>query len=606
MNVGIIKKTVLFLFFIGLLATPYLIRQIELMKAEKAEGIDKATAIERYGFYLEDASGETGIRFEHKMPELDPRLNHILPQIASIGASVAVSDFNNDGYQDLYLTNSRYGTRNALYKNRGDGTFEDVDSVAGVGDLNKEGEGVSMGAVWGDINNDGFEDLFVYKWGKPELFLNREGREFEKVTETAGLPGWLNANTAVFFDYDNDGLLDLFIGGYYDENVDFWNLESTRIMPDSYEYATNGGRNYMLKNMGNGTFTDVTEDLGLTSRRWTLAAAAADLNGSGYPDLVIANDYGVDEFYINDQGKSFSNIGGEAGMGFTPKSGMSVSFADILNQGRFSIYITNISEPGVLVQGNNLWVPSGTNPDGAPSYSNLAGNFGVELGGWSYSGQFGDLNNDGFQDLYVANGYVSAERGTDYWYDYSKISGGNKAIIEDAKNWPAMEGRSLSGYQQNRVWLNDGAGKFREVSSLTGGFLELDSRAVAFVDFTNNGSLDLIVANQNSEFSVYKNNVAENNNWVAFRLEGTESNRSAIGAVAELHWNGQKQVQAVTSASAFSSQNQRPLHFGIGKSDSVDKLVIRWPSGIVQVVNNPEPGKIHDIVEQSGNSGNES
>ena len=606
MNVDIIKRTVVFLFLIGLLATPFLIKQVELAQTETADGIDKTKAMERYGFYLEEASQEMGILFEHKMPELDPKLNHILPQIASIGASVAVSDFNNDGYQDLYLTNSRYGTRNALYKNRGDGTFEDVASKTGVADMNKEGEGVSMGAIWGDINNDGFEDLFVYKWGKPELFLNREGETFENVTAQAGLPKWLNANTAVFFDYDNDGLLDLFIGGYYDEKVDFWNLESTKIMPDSYEYATNGGRNYLLKNLGDGTFKDITEELGLTSRRWTLAAAAADLNSSGYPDLVIANDYGVDEFYINEEGKSFRNIGGEAGMGFTPKSGMSVSFADILNQGKFSIYITNISEPGVLVQGNNLWVPSGTRPNGDPSYSNLAGNFGVELGGWSYSGQFSDLNNDGFQDLYVANGYVSAERGTDYWYDYSKISGGNKAIIEDAKNWPEMKGRSLSGYQQNRIWLNDGAGNFREVSALTGGFLELDSRAVAFADLNNNGSLDVIVANQNREITVYKNSVTGGNNWIAFKLEGAESNRSAIGAVAELHWNGQKQAQVVTSASAFSAQNQRPLHFGLGTSASPEKLIIRWPSGIVQEIENPEPGKIHHIVEQKSGSGEKS
>ncbi|MGF1671234.1 MAG: CRTAC1 family protein, partial [Balneolaceae bacterium] len=351
------------------------------------------------------------------------------------------------------------------------------------------------------------------------------------------------------------------------------------------------------KNMGDGTFKDVTLETGLDSRRWALAAAAADLNGSGYPDLVIANDYGVDELYINEGGISFRNAGESAGMGFAPKSGMSVAFADILNQGLFSMYITNISEPGVLIQGNNLWVPTRRSSQDSPRFSNLAGNFGVELGGWSYGGQFGDLNNSGYQDLYVANGYVSAEVGTDYWYDFSKVAGGNKAIIEDAKNWPAMNGRSLSGYQQNRIWLNDGAGRFQDVSSVAGGFLDLDSRSVAFADLWNRGVLDIIVASQNNEVKVYRNEVDPKNNWISFKLEGTKSNRSAIGAIVELHWNGHKQIQVVSGGNGFSSQNQRPLHFGLGSSNNVDRAVVHWPSGNKQIIESPDILTQHVVVE---------
>ena len=592
---SIAKKTVVALFFIGLLAAPLIVKQFDLMEQRAQENVDQQSARERYGFYLEEQSAEAGISFEHKRPQLDSKLDHIMPQIASLGPSVTITDFDNDSLPDIYLTSSRYGTNNALYHNNGDGTFTDIGEKLGIGDINKEGTGVSMGAVWGDYNNDGYEDLFVYKWGKPELFRNDGGQKFTRVSDNTNLPEWLNANTAVWFDYNRDGLLDLFIGGYYKKDINLWDLEDTYVMPDSYEYATNGARNYLFENKGGGIFEDVTKAKGLDSKRWTLAVSSADLNGSGYPDLVIANDYGIDELYINQEGKSFTNIGGESGIGFTPKSGMSVSFADLLNQGKLGFYITNISEPGALVQGNSLWVPSGDSSD--LKFSNLAGSFNVELGGWSYGGQFGDLNSDGYQDLYVANGYISGESGTDYWYDFSKVAGGNTAIIENAENWPDMKGRSLSGYQQNRIWLNDGAGKFREISTAVGGRLKADSRSVAFADFWDQGSLDIVVATHNGPVKIYRNHTVDTANWIGFDLEGTQSNRSAIGALVELHWAGSQQKQVVTGGVAFSSQNQRPLFFGIGSAEHVEKATIRWPSGQTETITSPQVNKYHYISE---------
>jgi hypothetical protein len=205
------------------------------------------SAIERYGFFLEEISGQSGIDFTHERPDLDPRLNHILPQIASVGASVSVVDYNNNGWQDIYLTNSKYGTKNALYMNMGDGTFRDIAGELGIADVNNDGTGVSMGAVWGDYNNSGYEDLFIYKWGKPELYRNENGTGFTRVTDEAGLPEWINANTALWLDYDRDGQLDLFIGGYYAEHVNLWQLTTTKIMPESFEYAQNGGRKYLFR-----------------------------------------------------------------------------------------------------------------------------------------------------------------------------------------------------------------------------------------------------------------------------------------------------------------------------------------------------------------------
>src|SRR5206468_2450092 len=227
---------------------------------------------------------------------------NVAPLVAALGASVSVSDVNNDGWPDLYFTNSRFGFPNALYLNRGDGTFVDVARSAGVADLNRPGEGVSMGAVWGDYDNDGLEDLLVYKWGYLQLFKNLGNLHFKDVTAAAGLRQWMNSNGAGWLDYDRDGLLDLYVTGYFRSDIDVWNLRTTRIMHNSFEFATNGGKNRLFHNLGNGRFEDVTDQMGVGSTRWTLAAAAADFNGDGWPDLFLANDYGPEELFVNDSG----------------------------------------------------------------------------------------------------------------------------------------------------------------------------------------------------------------------------------------------------------------------------------------------------------------
>ena len=582
--------------FLGLVATPLVLKKLN-ERGRAVNVADPSTAMSRYGFRFEEVAKASGIDFTHQAPTLDAKLDHIMPQVASMGAAVSVVDFDRDGWQDLYLTNSGEGSMNRLYRNAGDGTFKDVAAELGVADLNRSGTGVSMGAVWGDYDNDGFEDMFLYKWGQPELFHNDSGRSFTRVTERAGFPSWANANNAVWFDYDRDGRLDLFVGGYYAENVNLWSLSTTRMMPESFEYAQNGGRKYLFRNLGDGSFEEVSEQLGINTRRWALAAFAADLRGTGYPDLFIANDYGVSELFFNDGGKRFREVGKATGVGAAPKSGMNATVGDILNNGTFAIYVTNISEEGVLIQGNNLWVPrDGTQGDGL-KYDNLARAMGVELGGWSFGAQFGDLNNDGNLDLYLTNGYVSANRGTSYWYDFSKVAGGNTSIISDASNWPAMEGRSLSGYQQKCVWINDGAGKFTEVAQAVGAADTYDGRSVAVADLWNRGVLDVIVASQRGPLLVYKNYASSENKWIDFELEGAGSNRSAIGAQVRVFWKGAQQVQEVSGGTGFCAQNQRRLHFGLGKDPIVEKAVIRWPSGKMQTITSPEIGRVHKIKE---------
>jgi enediyne biosynthesis protein E4 len=591
-----IAKACLVIFFIGLLATPFVMKRIASARDTDKSKADAKTALARHGFYLEEVSHAAGIHFVHQSPKLDPKLDPIMPEVASMGASVSIVDFDRDGWPDLYVTNSAIGSKNALYRNMHDGTFKDVASELGIADVNQPGTGVSTGAVWGDYDNDGYEDLFLIKWGRPELFHNDQGQGFTRVTDPAGLPPWINANTAIWLDYDGDGLLDLFVGGYYSEDIDLWHLTTTRIMPESFEYAKNGGRKYLFHNLGHGKFEEVSSQLGINSRRWALAAAAGDLRGTGHPDLFVANDYGVSELYFND-GKRFHEVGEQTGVGFAPKSGMNTAFGDILNQGRYAVYVSNISEDGILIQGNNLWVPKeGTAGDGI-QYQNLARDFGVELGGWSFGAQFGDLNNDGTLDLYLTNGYISLDHKRSYWYDFSKVAGGNTTIIGDAKNWPAFEGRSLSGYQTKRVWLNDGAGKFVDVAQAVGATDTYDGRSVALVDLWNRGVLDVVVANQNGPLLLYKNTVAPETEWIEFELEGTTSNRSAIGAQVTMFWNGQQQAQEVSGGSGFAAENDRRLHFGLGKNPQIEKAVIRWPSGKVQTIDKPAAGQLHKMKE---------
>ena len=591
-----LKRAVLGVCFVAILGGPVLCRK--LFSTRESGSPHEREALQRYGFFLSESAAGSGIDFVHTPPKIDGRLRNIEAQIAAMGASVSVVDFDKDGWYDIYVTSSAPGSRNRLYRNLGNGKFVDVAESMGVANLNQPGTGACMGAVWGDYDNDGYDDLLVYKWGKPELFHNDHGKGFTRVTDQAGLPDWVNAGTATWLDYDGDGKLDLFIAGYWPDSVRLESIQTTRIMPESFEYANNGGRKWLLRNLGNGKFVDVTRETGLNSTRWTLAVIAADFNNDGRPDLFLANDYGLSELYLSQAGpdgqRRFREIGRESGVGRSPKSGMNASIGDVLNAGQCAIYVSNISEDGILVQGNNLWMPSAP---GSTQFANMASVMGVELGGWSFGAQFGDLNNDGFLDLYLVNGYVSGNPHTTYWYDFSEITGGNSGIISDAKNWPAMNGRSLAGFQRKHLWLNGGASHFIEVSQAVGATDTCDGRAVALADFENRGALDVVVANQRGPLLLYRNHVQPGRNWLELELEGNPSNRDAIGAQVRLRWNGQEQLQEVAAASGYSAQNQHRLHFGLGNAAKVDNIKIRWPSGKEQTLDGPSINTIHHLKE---------
>ena len=549
---------------------------------------------------LSEVAHASGVDFVHQAPMLDPKVQHIAAHIAALGACVSVADVNNDGWPDLYFTSSRFGTANALYLNQKDGTFRDVATDAGVAQLNRPGEGVSMGAVWGDYDNDGNEDLFVSKWGYSQLLHNLGNGKFVDVTEQAGLRRWMNSNGAVWLDFDSDGLLDLYVTGYFRSDIDFWHLKTTRIMQESWEFASNGGKNLLFKNLGNGRFADVTDSLGVGSTRWTLAAAAADFNDDGWPDLYLANDYGPEELYLNRGGKRFEMA--RAGLEDDSKSGMAVALGDVYNRGEHDVFVTNISEKGFLFQGNNLRL----------NFLKQLGRFDevasgvVADAGWAWGAQFGDLNNDGLLDLFVANGFISADSTREYWYAMSKIAGAQGNIFEDAKNWPAIGGASLSGYERSRVLLNRGSAGFEDVAEGAGVADRLDGRGVAMADLFNRGVLDVVVANEKGPALLYRNGSpspegrggqgVRAGHWLELQLIGTRSNRNAIGAEVTVEIGPGHQRQVVDGGSGFCSQNDRRLHFGLG-TQRLGRVTIRWPSGAEQVIDGLSIDQLHVITE---------
>src|SRR5215212_4496322 len=560
------------------MAVPFLSALLLAMRLDRGPSQTSADALHP-GFVLRDETSAAGIRFVHHRPTFDAKIAAIEPHVAALGASVSVTDFDNDGLADLYFTNSRFGERNALYRNRGDGTFEDVAASAGLADVNREGEGVSMGAIWGDFDNDNREDVLVYRYGYLALFHNVDGHRFEDVTARAGLHRWVNSNNAIWLDYDRDGLLDLYVTAYF-RDIDLWHLATTKIMHNSFEFATNGGKNLLFHNVG-GKFEDVTERMGVGTTRWTLAAASADFNDDHWPDIYVANDYGPEELYLNDHGRRF--VLTTAGLESESKSGMSATLGDAFNRGRLDAFVTNISERGYLFQNNNLRL---NEMQESKRFRNIAEG-AIADAGWAWGAQFGDLNNDGANELFVANGFISADRKKNYWYSMSKIAGANGRVFEDAANWPEFGNASLSGYEPSRVYLNRGVAGWIDVASKVGVTDEYDGRAVALADLSNRGALDVIVANQNQPALLYRGYPDSSSHWIAFRLVATQSNRSAIGAEVVVESGDLKQRRIVDGGSGFASQNDRRLHFGLGTREWVDRVVIYWPSGIQQVVAHP-------------------
>jgi len=585
---------------------------------------------------FEESASAAGLRFVHEPCHVSEKFHNIMPWITSVGAAVAVADVDGDGLVDLYLTTSAAGKSNALFRNRGDGTFEDVTAATGTGIGNPEG--ASMAAVFGDIDNDGDPDLWVGMWGATNHFFeNLGGLRFRDITAEAGLSFWGYANGATFVDYDRDGRLDLLVGNYYPETIrdpatgalvrnDLWNPVSTRVMHESFTHAANGGRNTLYRNVGGNRFEDVTEKVGLTFPGWTLAVGAADLDNDGWPDLYMANDFGADEIYFNTGAaenpprfRSFVGKADRPAIGDDWWKGMNVDFGDVDDDGFLDIYVTNIlAENYKTDEGNMLWI----NQQGR-DFVNAGRKTGTHDGGWGWGAKFADFDNDGRLDILEVNGFVTGrDPEHTYWYELQEMVTQLKNATANAADWPAMGDRDLSGYEKNRLWLQqapaNGELRFVEAADALGVTDVRNGRGLATLDADNDGDVDFYIANQAAAGSYYRNELYGKTkragaSWLALDLVGdpalaievngrsTASTRDAIGARAIVTCGGRTQMREVQGGIGFAAQSDRRLYFGLDGCSTPESVELRWPSGRTERLAGASAaalvGKITRVVE---------
>lgn len=541
-------------------------------------------------FRLVDVTREAGLANAHRRLAPHESLKNIAPVIASLaGASAAVVDFDGDGWPDVYLTNAALGSRNRLYRNNRDGSFADVAGKAGLADVNREAG--SLRALFFDYDNDGRPDLLLDTTWCPKLFHNDGGGRFTDVTKRSGLDHCGYSHASNVLDFDGDGYLDLVIADYYGP-VDVQHPATLKFMFNRIVYADNGGPIIVWRNNRDGTFARVPGNLGLKSVGWTHAVGVYDLRGTGRPDLFFATDFNADQLYLNDGRGGFVDASAAMGKKYS-RFGMSAEIGDADNDGRPLIAVSDIYDPGHTPAKNSLWkMRSGAVLD------NVAGARGVERCGWSWGAKFMDLDNKGALDLVVANGNLSADRDKDYWFRMETINSGDSRINEDARRWPAVGNASWGGYQKKCVFYNRG-GRFEDVSALTAlGRDESDGRALAAIDFMNNGSPGLVEANMGQPARLYRNDQLNRNRWLGFDLVGTRSNRDAFGAAVRVTLsNGSVLTREQEPANGYESQSDHRLHFGLGPAPKLEAVEIAWPSGRRQRLAGLALDRYHRIVE---------
>lgn len=543
-----------------------------------------------YSFSFEEVTDQAGLSFVHEKDTFDPQVSNIFPWLASTGAGVVTADYDGDGWMDLYFVNSKRGAHNALYRNKGDGTFEEVAEKAGIAGVNTDG--MSESALWLDYDNSGYPSLFIGSWGKSKLFKNNGDGTFTEVTDQAGVGYRGYVNKAIALDYNRDGYLDLYLGCYFRESDDLWNLTSTKIMHSDFERARNGGRNVLFHNNGDGTFTDVSEEMGVDDTGWTLSTGAADLNRDGWPDIYNANDFGPDALFINEEGKGFRKVVQGRGIGDDTFKGMNVDFADVFHDGRLVNYVSNISKEKYLLEGNQLW-----HEDEDGIYRDRAAEMGVKQAGFSWGARFLDVDNSGEMSLMVVNGFISASKKKDYWFDMGTLATTPGYIVEDTKNWPGFKDKSMSGYEQKKLFLNDGR-SFTDVAQQVGLTFTDDTRGIAAVDLWNRGTLDLVFATQGSKARMYKSDNRTGNHWIKLKLTGVApSNRDAVGTRVTFTINGVSTVIERDGGNSHGGQSDPRIHFGLNQSTVVDRIRIEWPSGRIEEMSNVQGDRILDIIE---------
>jgi enediyne biosynthesis protein E4 len=501
--------------------------------------------------------------------------------LEEMGAGVALFDYDNDGWLDIFLVNGtsldptlkdRKPTSFLFHNNR-DGTFSDVTEKAGL-----IHSGWGQGCCVGDYDNDGFEDLFVSYWGRNVLYHNNGDGTFTDVSEKAGVAGTENRWGAgcCFLDYDRDGHLDLFVANYVNFDpakapkpgeATYCNYNEIPVPCGPQGFA--GGTNILYRNRGDGTFADVSEESGIArprgassmvfvGRNWQpsgsygMGAVAADFDNDGWPDIYVASDSAPSLLYRNNRDRTFREIAVPAGCAFDENgvalSGMGVAVADFDGDGWLDIARTNFSE-----QVTTLYRNYG---NGAFEDASIRAGLGVNRKYLGFGVGFLDFDNDGWKDLFLANGHV-----------YLQIA----------------EKKLHISYKQPKVlYRNLGNGRFEDVSAKAGPGIRAENlgRGCAFGDFDNDGDVDVVVNNLDGPPTVLRNDGGNRNNWIMIKCVGTRSNRSGIGTRVKVVSGEHSQIDEVMSGSSYYSQNDLRLHFGVGRATGVDSVEIAWPSGL--------------------------
>jgi enediyne biosynthesis protein E4 len=520
-----------------------------------------------------DITQRAGIKFTHVS---SPEKKYI---VESMSGGVALFDYDNDGYLDVYIVNSltvdlvksKQKTRSALYRNNGDDTFTDVTDTAGVGDI-----GWGVGVAIGDYDNDGFDDIYVTCLGPNHLLRNNGNGTFTDVTQKAGVsdPRW--SAGAAFVDYDNDGKLDLFVSNYVDFDVnhlpEFGSSRTCQFKGIPVQCGPRGLRgagDSLYHNNGDGTFTNVTKNAGVSDPDgyYGLGVICSDFDGDGLVDIYVANDSTPNFLYHNNGDGTFKEVGFASGTAVnengSEQGSMGVTLGDYDHDGRLDLFVTNFDDDY-----NSLYHNDGHGSFTDVSYAARVAAVSLPYVGWGT--KFVDYDNDGWVDLFVINGHVYPQ---------------------------------LPTYRQrNLVHHNNHDGTFAEVGAELGpSFAEKHTgRGAAFGDIDNDGDVDVIINNLDGAPQLLRNDGGNVNSSVLLKIVGVKSNRDGIGARVTLVSGDLTQVDEVRSGGSYLSQNDLRLHFGLEKRTKVDSIEVRWPSGVVDKVNNLNANKILTIKEGQG------
>ena len=525
------------------------------------------------GFHFTDVTAAAGITFKHNNGAYGGKF---LPE--TLGSGCAFLEYDADGWEDILLVNGTDWPGNRrqlstikLYRNNRNGTFTDVTRAAGL-DVQMYG----MGVAASDYDNDGFPDILITGVGQNRLFKNTGKGTFVDVTKSSGLAGRQAFSTsALWFDYDRDGLLDLFVCNYVKwspEHDVFCSLDGKHksyCTPEAYV----GQTCWLFHNRGNGTFEDVTAQSGIfdTSSK-SLGVAMFDYDDDGWPDLLVANDTQPNKLYRNQRNGTFKDVAVEAGIAFSAegkaRAGMGVDVGDFDNSGRPGVAITNFDNEMIGLY----------RADGKGNLSDVAVQSGVGLPSKTTLGfgcAFADCDLDGSLDLIAVNGHIDD-------------------TVRSVRN---------VGYAQPpQLFLNDGKGDFREAGSDSGGGFNQPKvgRGLAIGDFDRDGDQDILMTTNNGPAYLFRNDQTAGNRSIRLRLVGTKSNRDAIGSRVKIFSGGTMQTRLVKSGSSYLSQSELPLTFGLGKRDKVERLVIDWPSGQTEEFKNLSAGKMYQVTETKG------